>query len=365
MHLYEIRVVLALAVALAVCNLGGPSMAATPPLREYWVSPDGTGDGRSSPAAYQLNPPTGAGVPSDSYPAVNYWLKDPAYLDYDIKINFMPGTYIIPASGAGGWGWIRIVGSTSRTVSINGIPDATTGQLPILRLESSTANKDYTDRWNTGIVNRYVIRCAEDQALKRHYPKKIVISNLEFDGNFLEIPGQAGTGHGAFTTEANTAGFRSVPVDVSAQTGHIQNLVMRNFGSVEDVPANPNLQNDSGVESFMILVHTFVESETYPNHGATPQIPWLIENVEVRDFQSIHGGYGTMIVPHAYQTTWGPANASPYIAVRRCTVMGSIGVIGLGTAGHSSVTVVPNLHTSRQTSGRVLFQDNVVENGRT
>ncbi|MBN8247214.1 MAG: hypothetical protein J0L84_07190 [Verrucomicrobia bacterium] len=317
----------------------------------------GTGDGKSpdNSAAYQLNP---LGNPL----AINHWLNNSGDLEKDVTINFKAGTYVIPASGAGGWGWIQIAGSSSRIVTLNGIPDAATGQLPTLRLESSTPDLYYDGQWNNGIINRFVVQCAKNPStFKRDYLKKIVISNMELDGNFQEIPGQAGTGHGAITSEANTAGFRSMPIDVAAQTGLIQNVVIRNFGSIGEVPANPNLQNDSGVESFMVSVHTFIESESYPTHGATPLIPWIIEKVEVRDFHSIHGGYGTMIMPHAYQTTWGSANANPYILVRQCMVMGSIGVVALGTAG-KELPVVPNLHTSRQTSGRIVFKDNVVVN---
>ncbi|HAB18724.1 MAG TPA: hypothetical protein DCE44_20075, partial [Verrucomicrobiales bacterium] len=215
----------------------------------------------------------------------------------------------------------------------------------------------YSPYWTKGVAHHWLIRNGTDSTARSYYLKRIIVDNLDLDGNF--------SGQGAWTSEANATGYKSFALDLAAESGWIKNVTVRNFGSVGDVPAS-SLHNPTGVEAFPLRFRTFDVTATGqaladPTSPSPPNnFPWIVEDVDVCDFKSVHGGYGTMIMPIVYQQTRGTILDPPVAVIRRCQVRVNEAAIALGTAGadHYPFNSVENL--PGVISGRIRYQDNVV-----
>ncbi|MBL9175746.1 MAG: hypothetical protein JNL10_19540, partial [Verrucomicrobiales bacterium] len=254
--------------------------------------------------------------------------------------------------------------SPNRVIRLIGIPDPVTKRLPKLKLLPPANNSTWDDSYQSQWPPRNVVY---DAMISMHRPgatsldskfedsaylKRIEIQNLELDGNF--------SGMGAITSAANDLGYRTRALELCAESGLIRNVVVQGFGSVANVPHSLTESDPEGVESFPI---TFISkySATPPTSDANR---WIIEEVTVRDFNSVHGGYGTMILGGAYAPVADAASvqsvdvtpANARAIVRRCTVEGAVGnAFGIaGTVGRVSGT--------GYVSAGVLFTDNVVLN---
>ena len=254
--------------------------------------------------------------------------------------------------------------SPTRVIRLIGIPDPVTRRLPKLKLLPPANNSTYDDPYQSQWPPRNVVydpmismhqpgAASQDSKFEeRAYLKRIEIQNLELDGNF--------SGMGAITSAANDVGYRNRALELCAESGLIRNVVIQGFGSVASVPQSLPESDAEGVESFPIEFFTKY-SATAPTSDANR---WIVEEVTVRDFNSVHGGYGTMIIGGAFAPVADaatvqsvdvtPANARAI--VRRCTVEGAVGnAFGIaGTVGRVSGT--------GYISAGVLFTDNVVLN---
>ena len=213
----------------------------------------------------------------------------------------------------------------------------------------------YVPKWPpTGTVNDYLLQTDESDAAFKYnattyanYLDRFEMKDLELDGNFA--------GQGALTTTANSAGYRSFGVSVWAKTGLIRNCVLRNFGSVGEVPQSIAESSTAGIETFPLRFGTDcrVPAGQPERQFLTDADRWIVEDSKVLDYNSIHGGYATMILGTALL----PAQVSAYDLppagiIRRCLVSGDRIPIGLGMSG------------SHGKSGRIRFNDNVVLNSR-
>jgi len=167
---------------------------------------------------------------------------------------------------------------------------------------------------------------------------------------------------GAVTSAGNDVGYKSYAFDLWADSGLIRNVVVHNFGSVGSIPRSIVEGGNAGIEAFPVYVWTRYRTPAPTSDNNR----WILEETTVTDFQSVHGGYGSLIMPHVlipngdfFGLLTGyidPAQASlsPFVIVRRCAVQGSIGS-ALGTAG-----VVFTQTGNAYSSGRIQFTDNVI-----
>ena len=253
----------------------------------------------------------------------------------------------------------------NRKVRLIGVPDPVTGRLPKLKMllppQNSVVAESYNGVWPPSsspvsyeMISMHTPVTTNEFALNgMAYLKRIEIQNLEFDGNFL--------GMGALTSAANDRGYKSAAMNLWAESGLIRNVVLKNFGSVGTVPQSVVEGSGAGVEAFPLAF--FAE---YRKQAPTADSQrWIVEESSFSDFNSIHGGYGTMIMPHVLipsgefaAATSGYLNQTPALApqiiVRRCFVEGVEGQ-AFGAAGAT-------IGSSSYAGGRVLFTDNVVLN---
>ena len=129
---------------------------------------------------------------------------------------------------------------------------------------------------------------------------------------------------------------------------------MRNFGAVGAVPQPLVEGNIAGVEAFPVSIGTFSIGQTAQGGDLAP---WLIEDVDVSAFRTLHGGYGTMITGQVLTNIVPSSFSSPVALVHRCSVNCPGTTIAFGTAGIVSLPGVTN------SSGPVQFEDCVAVNG--
>jgi len=185
------------------------------------------------------------------------------------------------------------------------------------------------------------------------YLERVEVENLVLDGDFEN--------QGSFSSTANLGGYRSSALAISARTGLIRNVLVRRFGSVGRIPWTYLPGFGAGTEAFPVNVWTKSDDKIAPTDWSP--YPWLIEDIEVADARSIHGGYGSMVMPHAADYDGAApdgSNPEPVIVVRKSRVMNNAGAIALGTAGRSTTTASPGFHSTR-----IRWEDNIVLNAST
>ncbi|MFO1458707.1 MAG: hypothetical protein U1G08_04810 [Verrucomicrobiota bacterium] len=306
-----------------------------------WFSPNGNGSKNGS----DTNNP----AKFTNY-ALNLLLDNPSLTN--LVINFLPGDYMVGGTNIGTSGtadsiWIQ--GGTNRIVQFKGYSDAA-GIRPRLYL----GKINYTNYWtNDTPTSQWMFQQASSGGVY-NYLKAISLENLVLDGNFKNL--------GAWTCDGNSAGYKSFAMQLMAESGRVKDVLIQGFGSLGRVPVS-FLDNLGGVEAFPIHIFTFAEGQTNA-FGDTH--PWVIENVEVADFNGRHGGYGTVFMPLCLMPGRGNPTDPPCIIVRRCQLRGGKGVIASGTAGARILTSgTATNHYDWVYSGRIRFEDNVFLNSGT
>ena len=271
-----------------------------------------------------------------TFTTVSGWLRSTTLPDF--TLYFYSGDYPVldAANPVSAEHQFRIGGDTNRVVRLLGIP-ASNGALPRLILWKEPTNSvlmtNYVSSWPPSATLQHVLLGTathstpnvraiyrDNNGVYRDYLNRIEVENLEFDGNF--------SGHAPLSSAANPTGYKSAALELWARTGRIKNVKVRNFGSLGQVPYSLVEGNNSGVEAFPVSFTTFDDDK-----GSDP-VPWLVENVEVSDFRSVHGGYGTMILGSVNTTNSNTSARAPVALFRGCTVNGGLGTIAFGAAGH-------------------------------
>jgi hypothetical protein len=253
----------------------------------------------------------------------------------------VPGDYLITEP-------FWLVGDSARTVAIVG-DVASNGIRPRFKLWPMDNDGN---GWTQSVAHHTMFKAAAVGGLT-HYLGRLMIENLELDGNF--------TGQGAWTSAANATGYKSFAIDVAAKTGRIRNVTVRNFGSVGEAPTSQLFPGSAG-ETFPVMFNCY---DTGQSPVGSDPAPWVVEDVEVSDFHSVHSGYATLIMPIVFQPTHGAYASSPVAIVRRCKLRDDkVAAIALGTAKAATLavndaTITPASFTN---SGAIRFEDNIILN---
>ncbi len=261
--------------------------------------------------------------------------------DETVNGVFVPGDYLI---SAGFW----LQGDVNRSITIVGdvVGNGARPRFKLWSVENDPAG------WTQSVPHHTMFKAAEGAGLT-HYLGRLVIENLELDGNFA--------GQGAWTSAANATGYKSFAINVAAKTGRIKNVTVRNFGCVGEAPTSQIFPSSAG-ETFPVIFHCYHTGQTAV---APDPAPWVVEDVEVSDFHSVHSGYATLLMPIVYQPTHGAYASAPVAIVRRCKVRDDqIAAIALGTAKAGTLvvndsTITPGSFTN---SGAIRFEDNIILN---
>ncbi len=312
---------------------------------DIYFSPQGKGlkDGTSAGNAYAFNMDIVNGVNC----LANLSLTDVTlHFAPDETVNgvFIPGDYLITQSF-----WLK--GDLTRSIAIVGEVGAN-GVRPRFKLWPVD---NYGDGWTRSMLPHWMIQLATTDGAA-NYLNRVVIENLELDGNF--------DAQGAWTSAANATGYKSFAIDVAASTGRIKNVSVRNFGSVGEAPTSALFPSNAG-ETFPVVFQCYDigQSKVSPDPA-----PWVVEDVEVSDFHSVHSGYATLIMPIVFQPTHAAYNSSPVAIVRRCKVRDdqraaiALGTAKAGTLLVNNTTINPGSFTS---SGAIRFEDNIILNSLT
>ncbi|HAB15577.1 MAG TPA: hypothetical protein DCE44_03910, partial [Verrucomicrobiales bacterium] len=285
-----------------------------------WFSPTGKGDG------------TSRAKPIHYYPDFIKWglLGSDKRNDREVVMHFLPGEYVIQpidteAVQASDWR-ITILGEGAR-------PEDT-----VLKLAPNHpgGSDDGGGNWVSVI----------DLGRSSEYIRRFVMENITVDGNWS---GQTNVNNRHYLRS-----YKNGPVRVSARTGRIRNVIVRNYGAHGVMPQRTN-DVGAGIEVFPLCVMTREEEQTPEDGDAAP---WVVENCEATGFHGLYAGYATTLMA---VVTIDPAKvaAKPnpgrrLIWFRGNQVRGNadaLGVIGMGTAG-----IRPNM------SGRVTWSDGAILN---
>ncbi len=191
----------------------------------------------------------------------------------------------------------------------------------------------------------------QDRMVRFQELRRVEIENLTFDGNWDDKMRRA-------THPVLTSSYKNQPLSITARTGRVRRVIVRNHGSIGLVPQT-RFDNSAGVEAFPLALGT-VDVGQEPE-GGDPR-PWVVEDCEVHGFHVDYNGYGTMIMAGAGNIpgrtpVWAGTEAGRRLfLIRRNQVRGTptgAGVIALGSAGCSPGEV---------DGGRVTFTDNIVVN---
>ncbi|MEN9675564.1 MAG: hypothetical protein RIS76_1460 [Verrucomicrobiota bacterium] len=287
-----------------------------------WFSPDGKGDGWAAdrPRRYTTNFMTWGllhGAPGQ---------------DRDLRMHFYPGEYLVApintvTTQPSDWR-IRIdgLGKNPEDVVLKMKPNVTEG--------ISDRGGDWVD----------VI----DLARNSEYLQRFEMENVTVDGNWT---GQTNVNHAGYLRA-----YKNSPLYVSARTGRIRRVIIRNYGAHGFAPHRTN-DLGAGVEVFPL--HIWTRDEGQQPEGGDPR-PWVVEDCEVADFHGYYNGYTSCLMavarlnvantpPWAFEDTQGRL-----IWYRRNQVRGvpaGVGVIALGAAGLGT-----------NITGKVTWSDNVVLN---
>ncbi len=191
----------------------------------------------------------------------------------------------------------------------------------------------------------------QDRMIRFQELRRVEIENLTFDGNWDDKMRRA-------THPILTSSYKNQPLSITARTGRVRRVIIRNHGSIGIVPQT-RFDNSAGVEAFPLALGT-VDVGQEPE-GGDPR-PWVVEDCEVHGFHVEYNGYGTMImagagnIPGRTPTWAGTEEGRRLFLIRRNQIRGTptgAGVIALGSAGCSPGEV---------DGGRVTFTDNLVIN---
>lgn len=288
-----------------------------------WFAPNGKGDGssRENPRWY--------------YPDLLKWklLGGDKRIDRTVIMHFLPGEYVIqpidtetvyPSDFR-----ITIIGEGSR-------PEDT-----VLKLVPNHPGgaSDNGGNWVSVI----------DLARNNEYLQRFEMENITIDGNW--------DGHANYNHPGYLRSYKVSPLNVSARTGRLRKVIVRNFGAHGLMPQRLNDLGE-GVEVFPLWVATRDEGQA-PEDG--DPAPWVVEDCEVSGFHTLYNGYNSSLmavtklnVPET--PSWAfQDNSRRLIWFRRNQVRGRgqrSGTIGLGAAGIGT-----------NYSGRITWSDTVVLNG--
>ncbi|HAB17941.1 MAG TPA: hypothetical protein DCE44_16000, partial [Verrucomicrobiales bacterium] len=158
--------------------------------QQRWVAPAPSGLANGLTA---LDP---AGFSSAT---VNAWLADSSLSD--LEIIFKAGDYTVTEPS------IILQGNLSRAITLRG---ESGGTRPHLILGSIQNSSTYSPYWTKGVAHHWLIRNGTDSTARSYYLKRIIVDNLDLDGNF--------SGQGAWTSEANATGYKSFALDLAAES---------------------------------------------------------------------------------------------------------------------------------------------------
>jgi len=295
----------------------GPALALT----NIWFSPEGRGDGSSREQSRAW----------DSDQSFYRYLGLKA-VDPDVVYHFLPGVYVIQP--------INTATTEPSAFRLTLLGHGARPEDTVLKLAAPQplGVSDHGYSWVSLV----------DLARNAEHLRRFVAENLTFDGGW-DL--QTLHNHPGYLRS-----FRVSPVRVSARTGRIRNVLVRNFGAHGLMPRRPG-DSIAGVEVFPLTVNTVDEGQAPEDGDPTP---WLIEDCEVAGMESVYAGYATLVMVNnrANVTNVTPewARNDPLrrvVTVRRVQARGSgqhREVLGFGSAGHGSV------------SGKITFSDNVVLN---
>lgn len=306
---------------LLVCLLMLPPTAAA--LNSVWYSPNGTGDGssREKPRAWNIL-------------EVNYGYLGFKAADPDVELNLLPGEYLTdPINTA-------TTEPSKFRLTIRGHGRRPEDTVLKLRANYLAGASDWGNSWVSLV----------DLARNAEYLRRFEAENLTFDGGWdLQV---------RHNHPGYLRAYKDSPLRVSARTGRIRKVLVRNFGSHGLMPRHVT-DNPSGVEIFPLTILTRDEGQSGEDGDLRP---WNIEDCEVAGFHSLYAGYGTMVmvVPQLNLTNvapeWAARDSSRRLAqVRRVQVRGGgdgAGIIAFGSAG-----------AANSAAGKVTFSDNVVVAG--
>jgi len=191
--------------------------------------------------------------------------------------------------------------------------------------------------------------CMVDLRRNEEYLLRFVIENITLDGNWA--------GQTEFNHRGYLRGYKSSPLSVSARTGRVRRVIVRNYGAHGVVPHRINDLGE-GVEAFPLCVWTRDEGQE-PEDGDLR--PWVIEECEVSGFNGLYNGYTTAMIAvvrcnDAITPKWALDDPTRRLVWFRRNqvrgVPGDVGVIGLGAAG-----------VGTNFTSKISFSDNVVLNG--
>jgi hypothetical protein len=183
---------------------------------------------------------------------------------------------------------------------------------------------------------------------------RVVIQNLLLDGNWQWKMDK-------YQAPAYAQGYKNAPLLVTASTGAIRKVIVRNFGAVGYVPWS-HFGGAPGVETFPLRVGGDDVGQVPP---PGQRRPWEIVDCEVHGFSGEYAGYVTevMVGPnyskttHGYSPEWARTDTHRRFAVVRNVQYRSESdgafIIAMGNAAY------PN---GEYDSGRTTFTDSVVLN---
>ena len=336
-----------LAIALAPWLLLFPADAAVQ-TKEVWFAPspaNGSGSSSGSPRQFDWN-----------YLKTTEIAQLKAFPVSDDKIlilHFSAGTHLnvtmsddflatSSPTGLTSWTWI-IQGDGAR-------PEETVLKLPDA-VSVPSANQD-----DTGYAQAGMLSFAQNSLGRFQEMKRLVLQNLTLDCNW---DGQKPE----YTGPQYPRSFKTFAAHLSARTGKVSKVIVRNYGSHGLVPQSV-YDNSAGVETFPLTIET-TDVGQVPEPG-DPR-PWVVEDCEIVGFRGVYAGYNTAILaqvrgniagaPLQYVTpdVFNDNAARRVVMVRRCQVRGPAGgsgMIGLGSAG------VDDSFWSRH----ITFNDNILLN---
>ncbi|MCP5523523.1 MAG: hypothetical protein H7A46_18450 [Verrucomicrobiales bacterium] len=169
---------------------------------------------------------------------------------------------------------------------------------------------------------------------------RLEVHDLIIDGNW---PTWA-----AAATAASPTWFHGLAVNAlqgRATTGLIRNVRIKNCGAHGQVPGHFALE--SGIEAFPLFLHATDYSYGIGPNGETLETAWVVEDCEISDFYSLHGGYASLIMamtenPHPEIDPDDYPDHRPF-EVRRCQIRGNRHTIAFGSSNSAGVSYHDNV----------------------